>query len=132
MLLDGWRYGLPCVTTCIGAESMTVDENDASFGGLIANSSQDIVDSAIHLYTSQQQWQKAQVIGFETLKKRFHSSRQVLVTSAIDYLFTRNDNDERNIDTMRRSDYLGNMLWNSNQKYTEYFSKWIEAKNKKQ
>ena len=53
MIVDAWQFGLPVVSTEIGAEGMTVSD---VWGGKIALSVDDHVTAAIDLYLNEIEW----------------------------------------------------------------------------
>ena len=119
-IVDAWRFGLPVVSTEIGAEGMR-KSND--WGGRIAHSVDGHVAAAVELYSNEMEWVDASRQGSELLHTLFPVSQwdtvMAKLTSAV-----------QNRDEMRRSDYQGAILWHQTIRSTEYFSRWIECKNK--
>src|SRR5690606_7618307 len=70
-LLDAMRFGLPSVTTEIGAEGMC---GNLPFGGMITTSKEDFINASIKLYSEEKGWKQAQQNGFEIIQKRFQKS----------------------------------------------------------
>ncbi len=122
---DGWYHGgLPCVTTLFGQEGMA-DNN--LFGGLVAtadNIGHEFAQLAIQLYTKEELWQEKQMQGFHVLNKLFDKDQnrknfEHQLTSLVE-----------NISTRRTQDFVGNIMWQSNVRATEYMSKFIELKQR--
>lgn len=70
-IIDAMKYGVPVVTTGIGAEGIA--ESD-SFNGLISKTNDDFVENAIRLYTQPDLWEQKQKKGFELLENAFDES----------------------------------------------------------
>ena len=70
-ITDGWYYGVPCITTRIGAEGLLNSNEYESFGGIIANSEDEIVNAAISLYNNDQYWLELAEKGDNIIKKYF-------------------------------------------------------------
>lgn len=120
-LLEAMQCGTPSVTTTIGAESMS---GDLPWNGIIANDATEIANTAVQLYTDKIMWQKAQDNGFEIIQKRY--AKSLFVTdfkSRINFL-------SENLNTHRKSNFIGQMLLHHTLKSTKYLSKWIEEKNR--
>lgn len=119
-LLDAMRFGLPSITTAIGAEGM---HGEHSFGGIIATSSEDFISAAVKLYSEENLWNQAKHNGFEIIKQRFQKS-----------LFS--EDFKRQIRTLslklekhRQENFIGQILQHHSMQSTKYLSRWIEAKN---
>src|SRR5690606_8123884 len=67
-LLDAMRFGLPAVTTAIGAEGMC---GKLPFGGVSTSSKEDFVKNALQYYSDEISWQQAQENGRRIIKMRF-------------------------------------------------------------
>lgn len=119
-LFDAMRFGLPAVTTKMGAEGLC---GNLPFNGKITASAEDFVHSAIRLYSDEIIWQKAQENGFNIIQKRF---RKELFSEEfkkhIDKLTT-------HLKMHREENFIGQILQHHTLQGTKYMSKWIEAKN---
>jgi glycosyltransferase involved in cell wall biosynthesis len=118
---DGWLVGTPAVATSIGAEGMGDDE--APWGGRVADSVEDFAQAAAALYQEENLWRQCSDAGKRILRARFgraEGERRLFesLEAAIDDLA---GSRERNV--------VGAMLRHQLHRSTEYFSRWIEAKN---
>ena len=124
-IVDGWIAGCPCVTTSVGAEGMSSEGADA-FGGIVDG----VVDSAsfaeacVRLHEEKSIWEKKRVLGFRALSVGFdrdhhHRAIRERICDAL-----------VNLDERRSSDFTQSMLWHHNNRSTEFFSRWIELKEK--
>lgn len=117
---DGWMVGTPCVATPVAAEGMV---SEGLFGGVIEESLERYPQRVADLYTSEDAWTTAQVHGREVLTALFSQAtnatifKERLARLTHEGLRAR----ERNI--------VGSILWYHGLRSTEYFSRWIEAKN---
>lgn len=119
-LLDGMHYGLPSVTTEVGAEGM---HGNLSFGGSITTSKEDFINASVKLYSEENLWNQAQRNGFEIIQKRFQKS-------LFSEDFKRHIRQlSENIEKHRQQNFLGQILQHQTLQSTKYMSKWIEAKN---
>lgn len=126
-IVDSWIHGCPVASTSMGMEGMFI-ESDANFawGGLIGNDNEDFVKNAVNLYSDKFIWKQCQENGFSLLHKLFEERSnleriQRSITEA---------NDRK--DTRRSQDYTSALLWSQTHRSTEYFSKWIELKERRQ
>jgi len=120
-LLDAMRFGLPSVTTEIGAEGMC---GELSFGGMISTSKEKFIDASIQLYSRQYLWSKAQQNGFNIIENRFQKELfSEAFKNQIQLLLA-------NLDKHRRQNFMGQILQHHTLQSTKYLAKWIEAKGK--
>ncbi|KJJ37363.1 glycosyltransferase [Aequorivita vladivostokensis] len=120
-LLDAMRFGLPSVTTEIGAEGMC---GELSFGGMISTSKEKFIDASIQLYSRQYLWSKAQQNGFNIIENRFQKKMFSEVFKK--HLRTLSAQLEQH----RRENFFGQILQHHTLQSTKYLAKWIEAKGK--
>jgi hypothetical protein len=114
--------GTPCVATPIAAEGMTLGER---FGGLIVEDLEKYPTQVAALYTDQAAWNTAQESGREILSALFSEAQN---TKALqERLTTLRQERERH----RERNIVGALLWYHGLRSTEYFSRWIECKNRK-
>jgi hypothetical protein len=112
-------YGVPSVTTSIGAESMCTHPSE--WGGVVTDSIEDFVKAAIELYTDEVNWENARLRGFDLLKQGYflkHTSWLVHLTSI-----------QLNLKKHRQNNFIGMLLSDEATQSLKYMSKWIEAKN---
>ncbi|WP_417430278.1 glycosyltransferase [Halpernia sp.] len=121
-LLESMEFGLPNVTTIIGAEGMQINED---WNGFITNSDEEFIEKAILLYTNSEVWGNSQNFGFEILKQKFNRDLfENDFNEKVKYIYE-NLNDHRN------QNFLGQILQKNALQSTKFMSKWIEEKNKK-
>ena len=130
-IVDSWGCGLPVVTTPIGAEGMFTSDggqsrqNDSDdWGGYIASNDEEFVEASVRLYTSNELWSRSQRKGVELFNTLFNKEHNL---SVIDEAI---HNTMMNLHQRRRQDITGQLLWHQSNRSTEYFSKWIQLKEK--
>ena len=120
-LFEAMQYGLPSVTTAMGAEGMY---GNLEWSGAIATHESDLINHAIQLYTEENQWKTAQKKGYEIIEKRFKTSLFAAdFMNKVYYL-------QENLNTHRNKNFLGQIVQHQSLQSTKYMSKWIESKNK--
>lgn len=119
-IIDGMRFGLPSVTTEIGAEGIGKRKY---FGGKIAGSEDDFIENSIELYINEDQWQKAQKDGFEIIKTEFE------ISLFAEGFIKRIERILLNLEKHRKRNFFGQILQHQSLQSTKYMSKWIESKN---
>ena len=149
-IIEAWKHDCPVITTPIGAEGMTFRDSFMmtqkqsnkdktnnfnhwqqleqkyydDWGGLIASDTDSLVDSAVKLYHDEELWNKCRNKGHELLQclynDKYHfNAIQTSIEEAMQTTMNR-----------RKYDYTYGMLWHQTFRSTEYFSKWIETKEK--
>ncbi len=121
-LVDAMRFGLPSITTSVGAEGIG---GKYPWPGEIANSPEEMASKAVRLYTSSKPWHKAQKNAFQILNKRFNSN--LFANRLMDTIHYKLSNLEQ----LRKENFIGEILHHHHLKSTKYMSLWIEEKNKK-
>lgn len=120
-LLDAMVSGTPSVTTSVGAESMRLDQ---PWGGAIEDDVSTFVQRAVELYTQKAAWESAQKQGDVIIEElylsgehesRFHRELESIL---------------ENLETHRSRHFTSALLRHQTLRSTEYFSRWIEAKNR--
>lgn len=119
-ILDAMNYGLPSVTTEMGAEGLC---GNLPFGGKITLSDKDFIKSAIQLYSEEKLWKKAKDNGFGIIQKRF--KKNLFSEEFIKQIYELCSNLEQH----RQENFIGQILQHHTLQGTKYMSKWIEAKN---
>ena len=119
-LLDSMRFGLPSVTTGIGAEGIA---GDLPWNGFVADSPAQLAKAAVELYHDKALWNESRLNGWRIVKERF---REELFEKE---LLNRLDLLVSGIQEHRTKNFTGALLWHHNAQSTKYLSKWIEAKN---
>lgn len=120
-LFEAMQFGLPSVTTLMGAEGMrgTFDWN----GAVTANETV-FIEQAVRLYSDESLWEKAQKNGYTILEHRF---KKALFASDFKNKIT---HCLQNLIANRQTNFWGQILQHHSLQSTKYMSKWIEAKNK--
>ena len=136
-IVDAWCHGLPVVTTSIGAEGMLTaadsslppssSSSQSLFAGRIADSVNSFADAALELYENKNdQWAKlSRREGPNALKDLYSATRHWPTVHQAMQDTVKNRSIRRNSDTIR------SVLWQQSFRSTEFFSRWIEEKEKK-
>ncbi len=120
-LIDAMQFGVPSVTTDIGAEAM---HGEFTWNGIIVNQPHKFAEAAVELYTNEIKWQQAVKNGAKILNNFFlKSNHSDLLIDKL--LFLKNQ-----LKSHRSSNFIGEMLMHHTAMGTKYMSLWIEAKNK--
>lgn len=121
-LFDAMQYGLPSITTTIGAEGM---HQNLDWNGFITQTEAQFIEKAVLLNKNEQIWNDSQKNGYEILNKLFHRKRfEVPFQLKINEVLFQLKNH-------RMHNFLGQILKYQGLQSTKYMSKWIEEKNKK-
>ena len=118
-IADGWWWGVPAVTTWVGAEGM---HEQWPFGGIIADTAADLAQEAVRLYHDESLWEAAAASGSRILRHLYlpEATTQAFLGRLEQLLHGQTEARARNL--------TGQMLWQQGLRSTEYFSRWIEAK----
>jgi len=118
---DGWYVGTPCVGTTYAAEGM---HGELPFGGLVADQVKDFAQAVAQLYTEESLWNQAQENGIKIIKNLFslQETNRRFVASI--------EQSHQTQEQLRAKNFIGALLWYQTNRSTEYFSRWIECKNK--
>lgn len=121
-IADGWWAGTPAVTMPVGAEGM---HEDLPFGGIIAGDNEAFVAAACALYQDEGLWQKASEAGRAIIAQLYSEAATTqALHKRLNWLLEHRDAE-------RIRNFTGSILWQQSMRSTEYFSRWIEAKNSK-
>jgi len=150
-VLDSWAHGLPVCTTPIGAEGLfaegyppggTLDSwlngdemsptraaidggESGGWGGTwAATTSDEIASDAVRMYSDEALWTACQTQGYELLQSLFSAEENK--ASLYRDIAAAMEGMARN----RQGDYVGSMLWHQNNRATEFFSRWVELKER--
>jgi len=121
-LLDAMVYGIPSVTSSIGAEGMY---GELPIPGVIADNPLEFAEVAIELYTVKSKWQKAQENGFTVIEERYHN------TFFVPPFLERIELLQQSLENHRNNNFIGQILLHHTLQSSKYMSKWIEEKNSK-
>ena len=119
-LFEAMQFGLPSITTVMGAEAMN---GNLDWNGFISSDEADFVEKAVELYIDKSLWKKAQKNGYEIIEKRF--KKELFATD----FMNRIEELQLDLKTHRNQNFLGQILQHQSLQSTKYMSKWIEAKN---
>lgn len=120
-LTEAMICGTPSITTQIGAEGI---QGEHLWPGIVTDSQDEFVEAAVNLYKDKISWEKANQQGYKLLNARF--DRQVISARVL----KRVNQVRLNLQQHRLDNFIGQMLDHHQHKSTQYFSQWIEAKNK--
>ncbi len=120
-LIDAMQYGIPSITTSIGAEAM---HGELPWNGYIEDSPLGFAQKSIELYGNEKCWNSAQRSGIEIINKCY--SKDKYGTNLLKCI----KNIQLTIEQHRLNNFTGAMLSYHSLRGTKYMSKWIEEKNK--
>ena len=119
-LLESMQFGLPNVTTPMGAEAM---HGNQDWNGFITNTDEDFITKAITLYQDKILWLQAQQNGIQLLQHRFDKKLfENDFTNKIALLLT-------DLKVHRNKNFLGQIFQHQTLQSTKFMSRWIELKN---
>ncbi|UOE41870.1 glycosyltransferase family 4 protein [Chryseobacterium suipulveris] len=121
-LLESMEFGIPNITSSIGAEAMN---GNLSWNGFICDEDDDFVEKSILLYQDENLWKEKQTNGFEIIQNRFNPGNHLPKFSLV-----LNQLSE-NLEQHRSHNFLGQVLQHHTLQSTKYLGKWIEEKNSK-
>lgn len=120
-IAEGWSAGTPCVATTIAAEGM---HDGLPFGGCVEDDWEQFARQAACLYVQNTEWLESQSRGADIVTKLYNPAvNHQKFIAAIESLV-------KNLQGRRDANIVGSILWHQQHRSTEYFSRWIEAKNK--
>ncbi|WP_312420008.1 glycosyltransferase [Epilithonimonas sp.] len=120
-LWESMKFGLPNVTSSVGAEAMS---RDLPWNGFIEDSYEEFTNKAVILYTNESIWNQANENATEILQQVY--SKTIHVQPFWTTLYKITDN----LDNHRNMHFLGKILKHHQLNSTKYMSRWIEEKNK--
>lgn len=120
-LLESMQYGLPNVTSTIGAEGMN---GSLPWNGFVCDDENEFVEKSVSLYQKDSDWLPLQKKGFEIIEKRFKKE------DFLPQFSERLDEISNNLEKHRNANFLGQILQHHSLQSTKYLGKWIEEKNK--
>ena len=121
-LLESMQFGLPNVTSAVGAEAM---QGNHDWNGFITDNETEFVEKAVLLYQDENLWRKSQENGFKIIENRF--KKEIFEPHFIHKI----QEISENLESHRNQNFLGQILQHHTLQSTKYLSKWIEEKNKK-
>ena len=121
-LLESMQFGLPNITSAVGAEAM---HGNLDWNGFITDNENEFVEKAVLLYQDENLWQKSQENGYKIVENRF--KKELFEPHFIHKI----QEISENLESHRNQNFLGQILQHHTLQSTKYLSKWIEEKNKK-
>eukprot|EP00958_Prasinococcus_capsulatus_P021160 scaffold2835_cov374-Prasinococcus_capsulatus_cf.AAC.2 len=133
---DAWWHGTPVCTTPVGAEGMFALDCDpiqagarvdpgTPWGGFHGAVSEDqLAEDTARLYADEAVWSASVREGARILEARFSEAVGLRFVEEV----LRISNDPRSTSALREDNPTGAVLWHSQFRSTEYFSKWLELK----
>lgn len=121
-LWESMRFGLPNVTSSIGAEAM---HKDLPWNGFIEDYDENFIEKAIELYQNESTWNQANENAYQILEHVFNKKLYV------NQFWNEISNIENNLENHRTENYMGKILQHHQLNSTKYMSRWIEEKNRK-
>lgn len=120
-LWESMRFGLPNITSPIGAEGM---HENGKWNGYIAHTSEQFAEESVSLYLDEQKWEQAQENGVHLLQRHFR--KEDFAGKLSEKL-----NDLRmNLQHWRQKNFMGQILQHHQHHSAKYMSRWIEEKNR--
>ncbi|PQB04768.1 glycosyltransferase [Aureitalea marina] len=120
-LLDAMEYGIPSISTSVGAEGIGDAKN---FPGRIADIPSDFAQAAHDLYSRKPSWEQAADQAKRLLEDRFDADhyRELFIATL--------EKTEAEIASHRKKHFIIDILQHQSLQSTRYMSKWIEEKNR--
>lgn len=120
-ITDGWWGGTPCVSTRLGAEGLC---GDLPFGGWVEEDSVRFARAAVRMHQEPGLWAESADKGAVVLDRLHSESRNG--PALVAWLQGR----VSRMHELRRQNAIGRILWREQLRGTEYFSRWIELKER--
>jgi glycosyltransferase involved in cell wall biosynthesis len=120
-LLESMQFGLPNVTTKVGAEAM---HGTLAWNGFITNSDEEFIEKAIALYSNEELLNTSQENGVDLVNQRY--KKALFETEFV----LKISNFLSNLERHRNQNFLGQILQHQTMQSTKFMSRWIELKNK--
>jgi hypothetical protein len=118
---DAFFSGTPTVTTPIGVEGML---DDAEFPGFVSGDLSEALEHAVWLHEDNSVWNEKAELTSTVLQKGYTAeSTTIALGRRVDAIMER-------LPQHRSANPLGRVFWHQSCRSTEYFSKWIELKEK--
>lgn len=121
-LLDSMRFGLPSITSEIGAEGMHLE---GKWNGTITQNSEEFIEKSTQLYLNENLWNQSQQMGYAIIETKF---RKEIFEKKFYYTI---EDLLANLEGHRTKNFMQSILSHHTLQSTKYLSRWIEEKNKK-
>jgi glycosyltransferase involved in cell wall biosynthesis len=120
-IIEGFRFGVPCVTTKVGVEGLF-----GQFPGIEANTPIDFANACVRLHESETEWKKFSLMALEKMMEVCAASARVPeLRQLIESLQARKQGGDL-------PDWTSRVLRSEANFSRIYFAKWIEEKEKGQ
>lgn len=119
--VDAMQAGLPSVTTTIGAEDMTLDNE---WCGFVTDDDTEFAHQSIVLYQDEKKWLNAQKIGEKIYEHKYQNNQ------FLDELTNKINRLKTHLSAHRQRHFVQQILHDNQHNALKYMSKWIEEKNK--
>lgn len=120
-LLEAMAWGIPVVTTPVGAEGIAAGD---AWPGMLGDDDAALVDASVSLYQQKALWQQARENAFSLLQRHFCYHRHApLLLQRVQQLCG-------NLAQHRQQNFHGRMLNHHLLRAHEYLSRWIDCKNR--
>jgi glycosyltransferase involved in cell wall biosynthesis len=120
-LLEAMMFGVPSVTSSIGAEGMNFG---LPWNGIVTDNPHEIASSLVKLLENQNEWEEAVANGYEIINSHFKRSNYE------SKFFQKIEEIGNNLKKHRQINFIGQILNHNTVNSVKYMSKWIEEKNK--
>jgi glycosyltransferase involved in cell wall biosynthesis len=121
--VEAWKYGLPVVTTAIGAEGMVGRRRIKGWGGRVAYNDYMFVEGANKLYNGEARWMR-------TVERAQKELKYFCGQKNWDRVAKKWVNILRSQETRRVTDMFQRVLWLDSNRGTESFGNFIETKER--
>jgi glycosyltransferase involved in cell wall biosynthesis len=120
-LTEAMVFGVPSITTTIGAEGMHAH---LPWNGFVTDDFEDFAQKAIALYADENLWKEGQQKGVEIINSIYDKAQNgpLFINKIIEI--------QEKLTQHRTTNFFGSMLQHQTLQSTKYMSKWIEAKNR--
>ena len=113
-LMDAMQNGTPCVMTSLASEGMF---GNLDVNGFVEDHPLEFAHKAVQLYQHETLWNEKQQNGFETINKRFNKNEFQQKLALII------NETKRNLNTIRRNNFTGQMLQHHTMQSTKFMDK---------
>jgi len=119
-IMEGFRFGVPCVTTKVGVEGLF-----GQFPGLAADRAQDFANACVKLHEDEREWKKYSLMALEKMMEVCAASSRVPETQKL--IAELLEKKKSGI----LPDWTSRILRFEGNQSRYYFGKWIEEKEKR-
>jgi glycosyltransferase involved in cell wall biosynthesis len=121
-IMEGFRYGVPCVTTKVGVEGLFPLDVESGFPGIESNSPESFANACVKLHEDEALWKRHSLSALEKMMQVFASAKQVPeLKTMIGALLEKKKNQQL-------PDWISKVMRFEGNQSRYYFTKWIELK----